>query len=147
MADGRWAINSDPLVRTYHRDGGPNRDVRTEFPPSPIRHPPSGFTRPLRRGSHHFRDRCDATHGEAIRRHIRWNSLLPRDLEDAECGVEDLVRFPECAVTRPPGDFAVHVDHTTGVGDVIRCVQDSDRKSTRLNSSHGYISYAVFCLK
>src|SRR2546429_3473602 len=26
-------------------------------------------------------------------------------------------------------------------------LQDSDRKSTRLNSSHGYISYAVFCLK
>src|SRR3989449_5904402 len=29
------------------------------------------------------------------------------------------------------------------------CVQacPTDRKSTRLNSSHGYISYAVFCLK
>src|SRR2546429_4001747 len=25
--------------------------------------------------------------------------------------------------------------------------QQVDRKSTRLNSSHGYISYAVFCLK
>ena len=25
--------------------------------------------------------------------------------------------------------------------------KDLDRKSTRLNSSHGYISYAVFCLK
>src|SRR2546422_4639822 len=25
--------------------------------------------------------------------------------------------------------------------------QVTDRKSTRLNSSHGYISYAVFCLK
>src|SRR2546422_6914067 len=25
--------------------------------------------------------------------------------------------------------------------------QVEDRKSTRLNSSHGYISYAVFCLK
>src|SRR2546429_3375405 len=25
--------------------------------------------------------------------------------------------------------------------------QLGDRKSTRLNSSHGYISYAVFCLK
>src|SRR2546422_3693554 len=25
--------------------------------------------------------------------------------------------------------------------------QEGDRKSTRLNSSHGYISYAVFCLK
>src|SRR2546422_7411468 len=32
-----------------------------------------------------------------------------------------------------------------------RCVSSAwytrDRKSTRLNSSHGYISYAVFCLK
>src|SRR2546429_6625472 len=27
-----------------------------------------------------------------------------------------------------------------------RCLH-RDRKSTRLNSSHGYISYAVFCLK
>src|SRR2546422_4469019 len=26
-------------------------------------------------------------------------------------------------------------------------VERVDRKSTRLNSSHGYISYAVFCLK
>src|SRR2546422_2872245 len=26
-------------------------------------------------------------------------------------------------------------------------VAGRDRKSTRLNSSHGYISYAVFCLK
>src|SRR5687768_17867541 len=25
--------------------------------------------------------------------------------------------------------------------------EQQDRKSTRLNSSHGYISYAVFCLK
>src|SRR2546429_4152601 len=28
-----------------------------------------------------------------------------------------------------------------------RCSRTRDRKSTRLNSSHGYISYAVFCLK
>src|SRR2546422_9751620 len=26
-------------------------------------------------------------------------------------------------------------------------LRSRDRKSTRLNSSHGYISYAVFCLK
>src|SRR2546422_4193190 len=31
-------------------------------------------------------------------------------------------------------------------GDRIRQLF-GDRKSTRLNSSHGYISYAVFCLK
>src|SRR2546422_8574015 len=28
-----------------------------------------------------------------------------------------------------------------------RAREARDRKSTRLNSSHGYISYAVFCLK
>src|SRR5687768_17711773 len=28
-----------------------------------------------------------------------------------------------------------------------RSLRLGDRKSTRLNSSHGYISYAVFCLK
>src|SRR5256884_3747682 len=28
-----------------------------------------------------------------------------------------------------------------------RSALETDRKSTRLNSSHGYISYAVFCLK
>src|SRR2546429_832628 len=31
------------------------------------------------------------------------------------------------------------------VGAIQTCWRD--RKSTRLNSSHGYISYAVFCLK
>src|SRR2546422_1654262 len=30
-------------------------------------------------------------------------------------------------------------------GFILRTL--TDRKSTRLNSSHGYISYAVFCLK
>src|SRR2546422_8189634 len=34
---------------------------------------------------------------------------------------------------------------------LLRVLEESkirrDRKSTRLNSSHGYISYAVFCLK
>src|SRR2546429_3376981 len=29
----------------------------------------------------------------------------------------------------------------------IQAAPARDRKSTRLNSSHGYISYAVFCLK
>src|SRR2546429_1019210 len=42
------------------------------------------------------------------------------------------------------GQFIAHL-HLAGVrrGDG----QNIDRKSTRLNSSHGYISYAVFCLK
>src|SRR2546429_3100749 len=32
-------------------------------------------------------------------------------------------------------------------GGKLAYVHVPDRKSTRLNSSHGYISYAVFCLK
>src|SRR2546422_8087807 len=35
----------------------------------------------------------------------------------------------------------VHLDAVEHKDSVV------DRKSTRLNSSHGYISYAVFCLK
>src|SRR2546429_1692393 len=35
----------------------------------------------------------------------------------------------------------------TPVDTAIIGIVDEDRKSTRLNSSHGYISYAVFCLK
>src|SRR2546429_7194981 len=31
--------------------------------------------------------------------------------------------------------------------EISSCSNCEDRKSTRLNSSHGYISYAVFCLK
>src|SRR2546422_5292202 len=38
---------------------------------------------------------------------------------------------------------AQHGEHQRGL--LIR--RPRDRKSTRLNSSHGYISYAVFCLK
>src|SRR3989449_195587 len=38
--------------------------------------------------------------------------------------------------------------HQAGHGErAEQLVERGDRKSTRLNSSHGYISYAVFCLK
>src|SRR2546422_8580348 len=47
-----------------------------------------------------------------------------------------------------------HVLHGNGIGGEQHdhpqqksAEQHVDRKSTRLNSSHGYISYAVFCLK
>src|SRR2546429_5129589 len=41
--------------------------------------------------------------------------------------------------TGPAPEYAVVLDW--GLPQAL------DRKSTRLNSSHGYISYAVFCLK
>src|SRR2546422_2944829 len=46
---------------------------------------------------------------------------------------------------------AVAVDRSWAAGADARGLvareAAGDRKSTRLNSSHGYISYAVFCLK
>src|SRR2546429_8702122 len=52
--------------------------------------------------------------------------------------------LPICAAVplrvQPPQPGQVH-------GLVIGMRGGIDRKSTRLNSSHGYISYAVFCLK
>src|SRR2546422_5788247 len=51
-------------------------------------------------------------------------------------------------------DVAGVAQHVGQHGLHLRLVLDDeharrvrDRKSTRLNSSHGYISYAVFCLK
>src|SRR2546429_6607619 len=48
------------------------------------------------------------------------------------------------AVLRPGGVFELHHGEH---GLALDAVHLGDRKSTRLNSSHGYISYAVFCLK
>src|SRR2546422_8569194 len=45
-------------------------------------------------------------------------------------------RYPKCKHTRP-----------VPLGQIADAALGADRKSTRLNSSHGYISYAVFCLK
>src|SRR2546422_8087444 len=83
----------------------------------------------------------------------------------AEDGIRDVAvtGVQTCALPisfqdyRTPGDgrySAQAVNHgKTTSGNTTREAKDhllpakEDRKSTRLNSSHGYISYAVFCLK
>src|SRR3712207_7860717 len=62
--------------------------------------------------------------------------------------------LPICYELRidPHGDF-IPANITAEDSPVVRTLQESirtvtgDRKSTRLNSSHANISYAVFCLK
>src|SRR5438132_2718009 len=49
---------------------------------------------------------------------------------------------------RPDHQMGVHpAAEGEGVGNVPALPDAGDRKSTRLNSSHTVISYAVFCLK
>src|SRR5258707_5930910 len=61
--------------------------------------------------------------------------------------------FPYTTLFRSAqGAVAVVTDRGAGVrpreADLLHLQQDAgDRKSTRLNSSHANISYAVFCLK
>src|SRR5256885_11734310 len=57
---------------------------------------------------------------------------------DADRRISDVHRKPE----RPSGSGA---EQTRGI--CLRPLRHRDRKSTRLNSSHLVISYAVFCLK
>src|SRR2546422_7044074 len=49
---------------------------------------------------------------------------------------------PQCSGVQPLSNLLLN--QSIGVRDCPR--KRGDRKSTRLNSSHGYISYAVFCL-
>src|SRR2546421_8993170 len=49
---------------------------------------------------------------------------------------------------RSPGQIAAHLQvFAAAMPEHVRRVDALDRKSTRLNSSHDQISYAVFCLK
>src|SRR2546429_5188498 len=43
--------------------------------------------------------------------------------------------------------LSTQVQPAAMAGASFQAAMSRDRKSTRLNSSHGYISYAVFCLK
>src|SRR2546430_5566028 len=70
--------------------------------------------------------------------------LRPQDLERTLRFYEDTLGLP---VYREWGE-----GKTRGVvfflgGGLLEVSSTSDRKSTRLNSSHSQISYAVFCLK
>src|SRR2546422_1432333 len=59
--------------------------------------------------------------------------------------------FPYTTLFRSPFIYFKGLDrcdgHNAGVIEEHIDAAETDRKSTRLNSSHGYISYAVFCLK
>src|SRR2546430_3210651 len=59
-------------------------------------------------------------------------------------GAQGVVRLPP-SLAGPSVALLDVLQHLVGLLD--RHVEGGDRKSTRLNSSHSQISYAVFCLK
>src|SRR5256884_5255123 len=87
------------------------------------------------------------------RRHTRcsrdWSSdVCSSDLFDAAR------QRKRASVPSASGQFehGLNVARTQLPASFLQALDDAahhalDRKSTRLNSSHGYISYAVFCLK
>src|SRR2546429_5065583 len=54
--------------------------------------------------------------------------------------------LPKLDLIAVPGGFGGAMENWGGI-TFFESRLLLDRKSTRLNSSHGYISYAVFCLK
>src|SRR2546422_5596615 len=69
-----------------------------------------------------------------------FRSLRDRDHEETEAHPAE----PDAPPAHADGEQHERVDRP---GERGGQVSRRDRKSTRLNSSHGYISYAVFCLK
>src|SRR2546422_8528802 len=92
-----------------------------------------------------------AAHAEAVRQ------IDPRLDRETHARYERARVFRFEVVDVRPGAVQIAIDRMAramhevvgepGVADHGACDVIQDRKSTRLNSSHGYISYAVFCLK
>src|SRR3712207_7793208 len=81
-------------------------------------------------------------------RSLRLFSLCFFSLSSSHCRLTLLLfclpfSSPESMFQRPP----LQVMHTFTSSPCRSCSVPQDRKSTRLNSSHANISYAVFCLK
>src|ERR1035438_10831795 len=71
-------------------------------------------------------------------------TLFPRNTQSLRPCLEGIVRIPKRRHGRLVGELRDLLFWRRGYSN--NCC-DSDRKSTRLNSSHLGISYAVFCLK
>src|SRR3712207_7889992 len=85
-----------------------------------------------------FRSGLNAGHPEAS----EWSAPPPSDAWGTDAHGHELSPAPP---HRSPAGTAIDWRSNTGLSTQLDL--GIDRKSTRLNSSHANISYAVFCLK
>src|SRR2546422_8579042 len=92
-------------------------------------------------------DRCPARLTKVFEDCRDWGSATPRRCPvgaDRPCILCSRRRCPTTSSARARSPASPLAPVCPPYAEPRR---DRDRKSTRLNSSHGYISYAVFCLK
>src|SRR5207245_7315047 len=97
---------------------------------------PTFHLRPL----HSFPTRRSSDLGQAILHHLREKGQVARELYRV------LKPRARAIFSEPFGNSSL-LERLRLVVPVPKGSLKIDRKSTRLNSSHGSISYAVFCLK
>src|SRR5699024_11539363 len=92
----------------------------------------------------------------SLRRHLPTSPLFPyttlfRSLTDCVPSKSLIATSTRTTYVREADRLGIHVHAPQDDGAVVDVhlneVNSRDRKSTRLNSSHVSISYAVFCLK
>src|SRR3712207_7300467 len=79
-----------------------------------------------------------------------YTTLFRSSRSDVEAAIDLIAGAPRVLVvgTDQMAFFASYLRHLLSLLDLrAEIVASPDRKSTRLNSSHANISYAVFCLK
>src|SRR2546422_1607213 len=88
-----------------------------------------------------MRNNVDIDRTELVHRTDQLHLFVPGQVTQIQN--PQLAKFDD----RAKGAWIFGLVGGTLLGGRTARICSSDRKSTRLNSSHGYISYAVFCLK
>src|SRR5690554_406231 len=80
---------------------------------------------------------------------IRIQSMTTKDTMDTEGSIEEAIRMIDvgCELVRLTAPSKKEAYNLAEIKKGLKEKGYEDRKSTRLNSSHVRISYAVFCLK
>src|SRR2546430_10717391 len=76
-----------------------------------------------------------------------FRSLVATEVAARGLDIRELPHVVNFELPNVPEDYVHRIGRTARAGSSGSAISLVDRKSTRLNSSHSQISYAVFCLK